>query len=193
MASKKKIIKAATELFANYGYHKTTMDMIAEKAGLSKGSLYWHFASKDELFRAILETGFNDYFIFLEQTSNKNNLSCSQKLKAIIDYRMDFLYQHKSLAKIILSNLEGIDKEFKQRVLKARQKHEEILTEIFAQGIKNDEFKLQDPHIMAIAFIGIINSIASYKDLTKENLNRIAENLLEITLKGILKEKKEDN
>ncbi len=41
--------------FADYGYHQTTMDKVAEESGLSKGSLYRFFRSKDELLLAILD------------------------------------------------------------------------------------------------------------------------------------------
>lgn len=48
------ILDAATELFVRYGYDKTTVDDIARAAGVSKGTIYLHFASKEELFETLL-------------------------------------------------------------------------------------------------------------------------------------------
>jgi AcrR family transcriptional regulator len=45
---------AAVELFMEHGYHATSMRQIAEHAGLALGSIYNHFASKDELFEGII-------------------------------------------------------------------------------------------------------------------------------------------
>ncbi|GAB4466117.1 MAG: TetR/AcrR family transcriptional regulator [Anaerolineales bacterium] len=45
---------AAIELFMEQGYHATSMRQIAERAGLALGGIYNHFASKDELFEAII-------------------------------------------------------------------------------------------------------------------------------------------
>ncbi|EWC40165.1 TetR family transcriptional regulator [Stutzerimonas stutzeri] len=49
-----KIIEAALELFSRNGYSNTTLAMIAETAGFSRGPIYWHFKSKDELYEAVL-------------------------------------------------------------------------------------------------------------------------------------------
>ena len=49
------IIDVATELFATRGYSSTTMNDILEAAGITKGGLYHHFASKDEVFAACVD------------------------------------------------------------------------------------------------------------------------------------------
>jgi AcrR family transcriptional regulator len=49
------IIKAASKCFSQNGFSETTMDQIAEEAGVSKGALYWHFKSKEELFIRLKE------------------------------------------------------------------------------------------------------------------------------------------
>ncbi len=49
------IVQAALEEFAEAGYDRTTMDAIALRAQVAKGSLYYHFPSKEALFRALFE------------------------------------------------------------------------------------------------------------------------------------------
>lgn len=49
-----RILAAAAELFAHYGYAKTTMDEIAARAGISKGAVYLHFRSKDDLMDRLI-------------------------------------------------------------------------------------------------------------------------------------------
>jgi AcrR family transcriptional regulator len=49
------ILEAALACFARKGFHAATMDDLVRASGLSKGSLYWHFASKQEVFLALFE------------------------------------------------------------------------------------------------------------------------------------------
>ena len=49
------LLDAAATVFAERGYRAATVDEIVAKAALSKGTFYWHFESKDELFAALLE------------------------------------------------------------------------------------------------------------------------------------------
>jgi AcrR family transcriptional regulator len=49
------IIEAALSCFSERGYHATTMDHLVAASGLSKGSLYWHFESKEDVFLAVFD------------------------------------------------------------------------------------------------------------------------------------------
>jgi AcrR family transcriptional regulator len=49
------LLSTCLSLFAERGFASTSIDEIARAAGLTKGAMYWHFASKDDLFQAILD------------------------------------------------------------------------------------------------------------------------------------------
>lgn len=50
-----RLLDAAEALFAEKGFHAASLDEIAERAGYTRGALYWNFAGKDELFHAVIE------------------------------------------------------------------------------------------------------------------------------------------
>lgn len=52
--TRQKVIEAALKLFSRNGYSQTTLAMIADEAGYSRGPIYWHFKNKDELYDAVL-------------------------------------------------------------------------------------------------------------------------------------------
>jgi AcrR family transcriptional regulator len=52
---REELLRAAAQVFAERGFQAASVDEIAERAGFSKGALYWHFQSKDDLFFALLE------------------------------------------------------------------------------------------------------------------------------------------
>jgi AcrR family transcriptional regulator len=53
--TREELLEAALAVFAERGYRDASVDEVAERAGYSKGALYWHFSSKDDLFYALLE------------------------------------------------------------------------------------------------------------------------------------------
>ena len=56
------IMHVALELFANEGYHPTSISKIAKKAGISKGLMYNYFKSKEDLLKQIIVEGMNEIF-----------------------------------------------------------------------------------------------------------------------------------
>jgi AcrR family transcriptional regulator len=55
-ARREQILTAALSCFGEKGYHASTMDDIVRASGLSKGSLYWHFSSKEEVFLELVDS-----------------------------------------------------------------------------------------------------------------------------------------
>lgn len=53
--AREELLAAALQVFARRGYREASVDEIAAEAGYSKGALYWHFSSKEELFTALIE------------------------------------------------------------------------------------------------------------------------------------------
>ena len=56
-----RILRAASELFVQYGFDKTTVSEIAKEAGISKGAIYLHFQSKEHLLENLILQEFQAY------------------------------------------------------------------------------------------------------------------------------------
>jgi AcrR family transcriptional regulator len=64
---RRQILNAATELFSQGGYHGVTVDAIAQRAGISKGNLYWYFKSKQEILQLLFDdVGIRLFWPFVE-------------------------------------------------------------------------------------------------------------------------------
>lgn len=59
--SRQRLIDAASRLFAERGYRDTSVQAIGEAAGISRGSIFWHFGSKEGLLWAVVERAFADW------------------------------------------------------------------------------------------------------------------------------------
>ncbi|MGH2516415.1 MAG: TetR/AcrR family transcriptional regulator, partial [Ktedonobacterales bacterium] len=77
------ILRAAEELLLEKGYHETSMEEIAARVGISKGTVYLHFASKEELVFALLRRGLRAFHGALDATLDLP-LPPREKLEALL-------------------------------------------------------------------------------------------------------------
>ena len=80
MDTKQRILSASLELFASKGYAGTSMNDIISKVGISKGSVYWHFKSKEEIFVKVLTDSYREW-IELVNSELKNLSDPIEKLR----------------------------------------------------------------------------------------------------------------
>ncbi|WP_020617874.1 TetR/AcrR family transcriptional regulator [Paenibacillus daejeonensis] len=75
------LVEAAFELFAEHGLEKTSLGMIADKVGMTKPSIYYHFSSKEALVQGVFEHLFRDHtFAAYFSTDNLDPVSFATKL-----------------------------------------------------------------------------------------------------------------
>jgi AcrR family transcriptional regulator len=80
--TRKRLLAAAARLFAKNGFDATSVDDVAEEAGFSKGALYYNFASKDELFEALVDESIAEMVSGLE-SALANAHTIEEKLAAM--------------------------------------------------------------------------------------------------------------
>ena len=84
-----KILSTATQLFIHNGYEKTSVQNIAQTASISKGAIYHHFQSKDDIFFAVLKQRYQlmekELLDWLESTSH---LTGREQLKEIFQFSL---------------------------------------------------------------------------------------------------------
>ena len=107
--TKKLIFESAIRIFSDCGYRGATMDDIASNAGLAKGTLYYHFTSKEEIFNFIVEEGIQ---ILQDQVLDiqKVDISPIEKLIKISEVQLSFLYGYTDFFKVVMSQLWGNEK-----------------------------------------------------------------------------------
>lgn len=81
---KQNILHAAFECFNQFGYSKTSLDLIAQKTGISRPLIYQHFKDKEDLFACMMEEKFNDRY-FLAEKCLSSDLSKKEKLLKLVE------------------------------------------------------------------------------------------------------------
>ena len=109
-ATRNKIIEAAIELFETEGYAATRIEDIAEKTGMTRGAVYWHFKNKEELYISIFEM-FEKRLDRLLQESRLKTSSPLQQLRWLITHtitRHDILVGMRQMKMIAISEFKLI-------------------------------------------------------------------------------------
>ncbi|MGE4290557.1 MAG: TetR/AcrR family transcriptional regulator [Salinivirgaceae bacterium] len=158
--TKESILSVADKLFSRFGFHKTSMDEIAKIARKAKGSLYYHFASKEELFKEVVSIEMINLKNQLSFIVNNPDLTSSEKVKDYLVTRMEILNSaanyHETLKADFFEHFHFIDDL--RTELDAWEK--ENLKKIILQGAENGEFAIiGDIDVLLDVFIMVIKGL----------------------------------
>lgn len=169
--TKRKIFEASMKLFAEKGYDATSIEEITANVGVAKGTLYYHFTSKEEIFYFLVEEGIKLMQNSIDiKTSKLNNYI--DKLKAIVLIQIKVVVKYENLITILLSQFWGKEErnqKCKEHVYNYISKIEEIVKE----GIEKGEIKEGNPEAIASEIYGLICSALVYKLRRDEPLDVI--------------------
>lgn len=180
------IFKAAEEVFATKGFERATMDEIAVKAKVAKGTLFYRFKSKDELFLTIVRYMVKRFIdILSEGTAQVTN--AFKKLEKVIEIQTRASFENPYFIKMILS--EGWGSHERQGELRSCLKeYLTFLQQIIDEGIGKGELRKMNSEILSTSIFGMIASaslhLLVYKDTSR--VEQTIEELKAFCLKGIL-------
>jgi len=131
-AKRNAILDAAQQCFLEHGYSKTSMDMVAARAGVSKATIYAHFQGKTDLFTAIIRRRCDDY---------SDGLSCFGQWEEQQDGRQALLY----LARHLLTFLVQPEVLAMYRMVVAESPHQPELAQLYyEQGPQRGRARIVD-------------------------------------------------
>lgn len=187
---KLQIIEAAVSVFAREGFNKARMDDIADKAGLSKGALYWYFKSKDAIILTILDSLFSREISRIQKLADID-LPVREMMKVYIDSITKDLGAMKPMMPILF---EFIAMAFRQKnIRKSLQKYfknfMEVTEPLIQRGIDKGEFIPVDPTNASQTIGAIIEGsvlLWSYDPETID-LKALIESSVNLLLEGLEK------
>lgn len=191
MDKKNKILNAALELFGKNGYFNTTVESISRKSGVAKGTVYFYFKDKKELFLSTINYSLNNCNLeILDQVSGVD--APELKLKKYIETFFKLMKDNYSKMKFFMINNFNSKQELinltKNLDMKIILKRFEILRDIIEEGKKKKVFKDYNSEILTLMISGLINleitrSIFMEKRIEKKRIDFIEENVLKILSK----------
>lgn len=151
-ARREQILRAARRCFIDNGYHPTRMDDIARAAELSKGGVYFHFKSKQEVFEQLVEEEFHRSMEFLK-TVGHGDASVFEKMQLIGGHYLQYFNAAPDAPRffVVMGEMALRDDRLSQRLLEMQTAFIDEIARLLQKGV--EEGTLRDVDTVAVAAI----------------------------------------
>ncbi|MGI6567424.1 MAG: TetR/AcrR family transcriptional regulator [Limnochordia bacterium] len=183
---RERIKQAALEIFSSRGFANTTVQEIAERAKVGKGTLYTYYAAKEDVLTDLLIDGLTNMGQHIEKKIRTLQGSAA-RLRAIVREQLRYFHEHQSLCRLITREVWGHSDQSSSLAQRVRSGYIKMLQEVVENGIKDGELRSLDSHTVAAALYGMVSMVAlSLKDLPSDTaLERVEMTLQELIFSGI--------
>lgn len=184
------ILKAAEEVFMEKGYYETSIDEIAARVGIAKGTVYLHFPSKEDLVVAIFQRDM-ECLLQLIKTTIASSMTPRAKAEMILEQLYGSLFTRRMQLFYSISNFAELKQNIIQKKACVRDLWEEIsadITSLLEEGKAAGEFDSSIPTAVMLSTFFSFMSPRSYSHLLHEEhipANELARHLARIYFKGI--------
>jgi AcrR family transcriptional regulator len=170
-----RILIQAMRIFLEKGYHGTSIDDITQAAGLTKGALYWHFRSKEDLLKRIVEEFEKRFLTGLIEAVGEVNGGVLDKFGKMFRYVAAFAYYNRelcvsftTLAAELVGAHHGIESEFRR----IHKKYQKFLSTLILQGEKEKIFKKEiDSALAGLVIMAFHDGILLQWSMNKDKID----------------------
>jgi AcrR family transcriptional regulator len=185
---REQVIQAARVVFARFGYKKTALDDIAHEARKGKSTIYYYFKSKDDIFKAVIDTEAEIRAKAIQEQICQIE-DPIQKLKTYIYVRMRTLKMvvnyYEAIKNDLLDNLYFVNSfrndHFEEEVTRVK--------EMLEDGIRKTIFTIQNPELTAKTIVTALHGFEVpliLKNLSDEELQKSIDEMLNILFYGMV-------
>ncbi|MFQ6082224.1 MAG: TetR/AcrR family transcriptional regulator [Candidatus Aminicenantia bacterium] len=171
-STREKILDAALALLKSKGYHAITMDEIASGAGVSKGTLYWHFTSKKDLFLQLVSHWVRH---FSEEMANEISKVSGplEKLKKLFAAFTRQFVDHSQVfeQETEFWSLAHRDADFRSKVQKVYGSFLKLIQDVIEKGKQDGEFNCSSTKFAALATLMNLESCIWFTLFAPDGLN----------------------
>jgi len=114
--ARSRILQAALEEFSERGFHAATIDSIAERAGLAKGTVYRYFNTKEGLFKALKEDTISE-FVEMARQDLRRQEDVLTLIESVIKMYLSFFERNSAFFKVIIQEQKDFGREFSEKFI----------------------------------------------------------------------------
>ncbi len=153
-----RILAAARRVFARKGYHGTLMEDVARAAGLSKGALYFHFPSKEELFLSLVEDA--GVQLAARVTAAITSARGGQaKVRAALAAAIEAFGENEDLTRLLLVEWVGLSPAFEEKRFALETALAHLIRSHLDEAATEGRIPPQDTEVAAFAWLGAIRAL----------------------------------
>lgn len=199
-ARKKAILQGASKIFSEKGFFCTTMQDIAGETGLSVGTLYLYYKSKEELYLSLLFEAMEVFTTKLQYLAN-SSMSPRKKVKSVWDFFSEFKKKHPLYFKAFLwlndqNFIKGISETVVDQIIEKSKENFGLAAVMIQECIDRKLYREKNPReivdILWSTFLGLVSLVETRKNLGIESDDNLFDKAFEVIEEGlILREEKE--
>jgi AcrR family transcriptional regulator len=160
-ATKKRLFDAAMELIGERGFTDASVDEIVERAGVAKGTVYYHFTGKAELVEALIADRLTPLAENFRAAAAAHSDDPRGAIEAIVRAELEFLSEHSSFSKLLLTEMWREDRCWRGTLVLLRNELVTVLRDVIVQGVATGDFRDDiDPDFGASALFGMTATVA---------------------------------
>ncbi len=175
-----RILSAAARVFARNGYDGATLDQVAATAGLTKGAVYWHFASKSDLFLALLEENTRQQSSDLPAALQEFSRIADpvERLTAILTDQFATCLEDQDWPRLYLEfSASSRDPQVRERLHELHRSFHAIVSDVIRQAqVEGSLAPDLDPYAVAVMFSSLLRGLSLTWLVSAEHLD--AEDLI---------------
>ncbi|MFF3242577.1 TetR/AcrR family transcriptional regulator [Streptomyces sp. NPDC002870] len=159
-ATRAKLYEAAVTLIAEQGFSATTVDEIAERAGVAKGTVYYNFKSKTELFEELLRYGVGLLTASLQSAADATAEHGGTKVEALdgmVRAGLVFIDRYPAFTQLYVAELWRTNRAWQSTLLVVRQQAVAVVETVLREAVENGELSEEiDIPLTAAALVGMV-------------------------------------
>lgn len=188
-ARRQQILSAAMNCFMAKGYHRATMDDIVAESGLSKGTLYWYFKSKKELFMALVQSMMDEIGQGWMGLLDDTDKTATEKLDVVTKSLRVEIMEMASFFGIMMEAwaLTRHDEDVEALVKDMYGPYVDFLTHLIEEGVNNGEFQVASAQSAAEMILILYDGLTLAKGLMvlETDWERLLDTTENIVFRGL--------
>jgi AcrR family transcriptional regulator len=156
-----RVRRAAITLFRERGYHGTSMRTLSGRLRVEAPSLYYHFASKQDILFDILDRTLDDLLTGLGRAVAASEDPEGQ-LRAGVRFHVLFHTHRRTEAFLSHSELRSLTPANLRRIIAKRDQYEQVFRDVLTAGVKAGVFEVSDTKLTVIAILTMCTSVATW-------------------------------
>jgi AcrR family transcriptional regulator len=177
------LTRQAARLFAERGYHGTSMEDLAAAMGVQKGSLYAHVRSKADLLDEIAREGAAAFHASLDAVDER--LPAVEKLKLALRAHLRVVSEQLDVATVFVREWRYLEDERREAFVGERRRYEERIRALFREGVEQSELRTDlDVTVAALVFLSAANWAYTWLQPGRDT-DALADRFFELLIDGM--------
>jgi AcrR family transcriptional regulator len=182
-----KILKTSAKIFAEKGFHHTSVRDISRATRMSLSGLYYYFTTKEELLFLIQERCFLTLLERWQQAANAN-LDIRARIRSFAENHLSFFLHNMPEMKVMAHEDESLTGEFNDKILVLKRRYVKVIMDLMAELQTEEGGKGIDLRVATFALFGMMNWVYTWYQPKRDlPLPQLIEQMLRIYFFGLLK------